>query len=121
MMSKNQLTGMDTNENVGSGKKFDSGKPAMSLIPYKPLAEVAKVLMFGAEKYGRDNWKGGFKYTRLVDAVLRHVNQWKEGEDLDDESGISHLAHAVCGLLFLLFFVLTEDTYKHLDDRLEEK
>ena len=33
-----------------SGKKFDSEKPKMYLLPPKATLEVAKVLTFGADK-----------------------------------------------------------------------
>ncbi len=99
-----------------AGVKFDHGKPRMSLIPTAPLLEIAKAFTFGAEKYGDHNWRNGFTWTRISDAVLRHVLAWKEGEDKDPESGLSHLAHAACGILFLLEFELKnigkDDRYK---------
>lgn len=70
------------------------------------LEQVARVLMFGAEKYGRDNWKKGMDWTRLYDASLRHLIAWREGQDKDNETGLSHLAHASCCILFLLTYEL---------------
>lgn len=84
------------------GIKHDEGKPRMELLPTAPLVEIAKVLSFGAEKYSPHNWRGGFDYSRLVGATLRHLTAWNDGEDKDEESGISHLAHAGCCILFLL-------------------
>lgn len=86
----------------GEGKKFDEGKPRMSLLPYQPLLEVVKVLEFGAKKYGDYNWRGGMDWMRLIDAALRHCFAWLSGENVDKESGLDHLAHAACNLLFLL-------------------
>ena len=40
-----------------TGLKFDSEKPRMDLLPPKAISEVAKVLGFGAEKYGPENWR----------------------------------------------------------------
>jgi hypothetical protein len=35
-------------------------------------------------------------------ALLRHLFAWWRGEELDPESGLSHLAHAGCCLMFLM-------------------
>ena len=42
---------------MSKGIKYDSAKPKMNLLPPKAILEVAKVLTFGAEKYGAENWK----------------------------------------------------------------
>ncbi len=84
------------------GTKHDNGKPQLSLIPYSALEQEAKVMGFGAKKYSRHNYKKGFDYSRLIDAALRHVSQFNDGEDTDPESGESHLAHARCCLGMLI-------------------
>ena len=88
------------------GVKFDTGKPPMGLLPWKALTEIAKVLDFGAKKYNSYNWAKGMKWSRLYDAALRHLSVWIEGEDKDQETGLSHLAHAGCCILFLLTYEL---------------
>ncbi len=101
------------------GVKFDEQKASMSLLPYKPLLEVVKVLDYGATKYGRYNWRKGMSWSRLIDATLRHVFAWVDGEDNDKESELSHIAHAACNLLFLLQYKVD---YPEKDDRfLEER
>lgn len=85
-----------------SGTKHDGGKAPLSLIPYEALVAEAEVLAFGARKYAAHNWRGGFEWTRLIDAALRHLLAFNSGEDKDPESGLSHLAHARCCLGFLL-------------------
>jgi hypothetical protein len=62
------------------------------------MEAIARVREFGAKKYDRDNWKKGFKVTRSIAACLRHVFLFLGGETNDSESGLSHLAHAVCCL-----------------------
>jgi hypothetical protein len=84
------------------GRKDDEGKAPLSIIPYEALVEAAKVFGFGAEKYTRDNWRGGFEWTRLIDAALRHINEFNNGEDTDKESGHSHIGHALCCLMMLM-------------------
>ena len=66
------------------------------------MEETVKVLTFGATKYARDNWKFVDDSKRgYFDALQRHVWAWRQGEILDKESGIHHLAHAMCCLMFL--------------------
>lgn len=96
------------------GKKNDQGKPMLSLIPTGPLLEVGKVLTYGAAKYDPYNWTKGIKWSRLIDAKLRHTLAFNSGEDLDPESGLPHLAHSICSDLFLLEFMRT---HRELDDR----
>lgn len=84
------------------GRKFDGGKLRYGLTPPLAFAEMVKVLTFGAEKYEPDNWKKvPESKTRYFDALERHVWAWKMGEQIDPESGIHHLAHAMCCLAFL--------------------
>jgi hypothetical protein len=73
-------------------------------MPWDALAEVVRVLMFGMSRYGRNNWTKGMDWTRLSDAAIRHIIAWQQGQDRDEESGIHHLAHAACGLLFLVAY-----------------
>lgn len=95
--------------------KHDQGKPRMSLVPQRSLVEVAKVMTFGADKYGDYNCLGGLRYTRLADAAQRHLNAWLCREDYDRESGVNHLAHAAANLLMLLEH--QQRNMKDLDDR----
>ncbi len=92
--------------------KGDSAKPRMELLPLQTLEQVALVLGHGAQKYGDHNWRKGFHWTRMVGALLRHISAWMTGEFLDPESGLPHLAHAACNILFLIehqMFNLGED------------
>lgn len=87
------------------GVKSDQGKPGMDLIPYDALAEVARVLDFGAQKYSPGNWAKGMKLSRLIAACERHLGEFKEGRDIDPESSLNHIAHATCNLLFMLWMI----------------
>lgn len=84
------------------GRKFDGDKLRYDLIPPLALEEMVKVLTFGAQKYEPDNWqKVPESKRRYFAAMNRHIWKWKMGEQLDPESGIHHLAHAMCCLYFL--------------------
>jgi hypothetical protein len=85
------------------GRKYDSGKPEMALLPPYALEAVARVLTIGAKKYDRDNWKKvpDAQY-RYIGAALRHINELQKGNLVDDETGEHHFAHAICCLMFVL-------------------
>jgi hypothetical protein len=93
-----------------TGVKFDNDKPQWSLLPFKALKEVVDVLTYGAKKYAPDNWKKvPNAKQRYIDAGFRHFTAYAAGEKLDPETGKSHLAHALCCLLYLLAFEIGED------------
>lgn len=94
--------------------KFDNGKEPMNLLAGVWLKGVSKVLKFGAIKYNSWNWRQGFSYSRLGDALNRHFWSWNEGEDFDPESGLHHLLHLSCCAMFL--YVMTQE-HPELDDR----
>ena len=85
------------------GRKFDTEKPRTYLLPPKALMEVSRVLTIGAEKYDEQNWrKLDNLQNRYTGAALRHLFAHMDGEVLDPETNLSHIAHAVCCLLFKL-------------------
>lgn len=83
--------------------KADGGKLMMSLIEPQFIKGTAKVLTLGAEKYEVDNWKKCEDRKRYEDALLRHIYDYLQGNKRDNESGVSHLYHAACNLMFLDF------------------
>jgi hypothetical protein len=100
--------------NTAGGTKHDNGKPPMELLARGWLEGVADVLAFGANKYGRWNWAKGLAQSRLIGAALRHIHAFNSGEDLDKESGLSHLYHASCCLMMASEMMRTRPD---LDDR----
>jgi hypothetical protein len=111
------------------GYKEDKGKPRMELLPPSALVEAAKVFTFGAVKYdpilpdGRrddrtsaNNWRQGMRWGRTYGAMQRHLQAWWDGEDLDPESGESHLSHALCCLMMLSEYEQKKEFHIH-DDR----
>lgn len=91
-------------ENTSVFVKNDKGKLRWSLMPFKQLEEVVKVLMEGAKKYGADNWKNCDDISRYKDALMRHCTAYIEDEKNDPEDNLPHLAHAICNCLFLMWF-----------------
>jgi hypothetical protein len=87
------------------GVKTDTGKARWDLLPWREVGEVVGVLTFGLSKYQPDNWQrvSGAR-ARYFAAAQRHLTLWWLGEARDPESGLSHLGHAACCLLFLMWF-----------------
>lgn len=96
------------------GTKLDAGKNQLGLISSIFLFGLGRVLTFGATKYAAHNWRKGIAYSRLYDALMRHLWAWWDGEDTDPETGESHLDHAACCLMFLRELSQTKPS---LDDR----
>lgn len=88
------------------GVKFDQGKNRLDLLPIDAIETVGQVLSFGAAKYGERNWEAGMSYGRLIGAALRHLFAYARGIDKDEETGLPHLSHAACCILFLLSYQL---------------
>lgn len=95
------------------GTKHDDGKPPMGLLPWDALTEVAKVLDYGAVKYSVNGWRDVRPCSRYLDAAFRHLGAFVQEGDLDDESGLPHLAHAACCVLFLLSFYTRDLECRH--------
>lgn len=95
-------------------KKADTEKVRLEFLPVQPLLDVGEVLTYGAVKYGPRNWEKGLAWHRAYGATLRHLFAWWSGETYDPETGLNHLAHAACNILFLLEY---SKTYQEGDDR----
>lgn len=86
-----------------------SKKPPMSCVPLNVVQEVAIALHEGALKYGRFNWREtGVRPSVYMDATLRHLFAWYEGEDLDPDSGISHVTKAIASMIVLRDAMLSD-------------
>lgn len=82
--------------------KADKGKLELSLVNPRLVKAVAEVRMYGTKKYGdSENWRK-VEPKRYVDALYRHLLAYIEGNEVDEESGLSHLAHMACNISFLL-------------------
>lgn len=83
--------------------KFDDNKTDWELFDFSLFEPIVRVLMFGEKKYGRNNWRKGHYTIKVFNALLRHLFAYIKGEDLDKESGLSHLGHAGACLMFLFY------------------
>jgi hypothetical protein len=75
-------------------------KAPMSVVPMGVIAEVGVAMLEGASKYGRHNFRAiGVRNSVYFDATMRHLISWWEGEDIDPDSGLSHLTKAIASLV----------------------
>ena len=83
-------------------EKFDQGKLRYDLLPPDALEAVTAIFTMGQAKYGDRNWEQGMDWNRAFAAAQRHMWAWQAGEDMDQESGLPHLAHAAVNMLFII-------------------
>lgn len=87
-----------------------------SLVGFSELLEgVGGVLGFGAKKYSPNNWKKGIPAMKLIGSSMRHWLAYNRGEIDDKESGMPHLHHLGCELMFIMYFI--EHPLEGWDDR----
>lgn len=101
----------------GSGARFNEGKADYSLLPLCTLEDEVRVWMHGQKKYAAFNWAKGMPWSVPLACALRHLSQWQQGKDLDDESGLPHLAHVMANIRMLTLY---SRTYLEGDDRPKE-
>lgn len=99
------------------GKKDDQTKVRLDLLSIPALLGLGNVLTHGAIKYEPRNWEAGIQYGRVFGAVLRHLFAWWLKEDYDKDSGLHHIDHAMCELMFLSHYVKAQSHYQKFDDR----
>jgi len=85
--------------------KDDKEKLRYDLIPPEVLESLARVMTFGAKKYGDHNWKKGEKH-RYRAAYYRHDIAEAKGELVDQESGFLHAEHKLCNAAFEYYIQL---------------
>lgn len=82
------------------GRKFDIGKLRWDLLPIDVIEQIVDILTYGSKKYDPNNWQRVATWRHWA-AMMRHLSKYKQGEKLDQESKKSHLAHALCDLVFI--------------------
>jgi hypothetical protein len=98
----------------GSGARYNDNKPDFSLIPLCTLEDEARVWMHGRAKYAAWNWAKGMPWSVPYACTIRHLSAWQRGEDIDAESHLPHLAHAMCNLRMLTLYA---QSFPEGDDR----
>jgi hypothetical protein len=90
-------------------------KIPISTVSGPVLAEIGVAMLEGDRKYGRHNYRVvGVKGSVYYDAAFRHLVSWFEGEDIDPDSGLSHITKAITSLVVLRDAMIQD---KFIDDR----
>lgn len=89
---------------MDKGLRYNGNKVRLSLVPPEFLLAVAEVLEFGATKYDANNWRkfDSDQVKGCIDSVMRHLEAYRMGQWLDEESNLPHLAHAATNLAFMI-------------------
>lgn len=90
----------------GQALHFSEGKPGVDQIPPQILIELGEVFSYGEQKYFRDNWLRGNEWHEFYGSALRHLFKFWMGEDIDPESKLPHLAHALWNVMALRVYQL---------------
>jgi len=102
------------------GLRYNEGKPKWSLVDFKSLEPMVRVLEYGAEKYttkdcsGRDNWKKGMPVQEVCESMLRHTFALLEGEMIDSESGKEHIGHVQANAMFIAYMLREKSEFNNL-------
>jgi len=90
-------------EGVNPKQAFGDAKVPLHLVPAPAMVSIAMGLKEGARKYGAYNWRTlTVEAQTYLGATLRHLMAWQDGEDIDPDSGNSHLSHAMASLAILV-------------------
>jgi len=101
-----------TPEHVAPPTKVDH-----TLLPIDALEEVSRALMVGKNRFGAWNWAlHPLTYTEYLAKAQRHILAFQQGEDIDPGTGRTHIACAICDLMFLQSHMIkgrsTDDRFK---------
>jgi hypothetical protein len=105
---------MDSLKVDNSAPRSDAGKRRLDLVSAVAIEGLADVLTFGAKKYAAHNWRKGMDWSRVIASLKRHLSEFEKGVDTDPESGLKHIDHVMCYVMFLSEYSLTHTA---LDDR----
>lgn len=99
-MSDGEVRVVDPQTGGAKGQKL----ARFDLIPAAALMHLAELYGKGAEKYEDRNWERGYRYGLSFGAMQRHLWAFWNGEYIDPESGLPHLAHAAWHCMTLMQF-----------------
>lgn len=96
--------------------RFNQGKVQWSLVDFKSIESLPKVLEFGAKKYSRNNWKKGLDLNQILDSLSRHLFALMDGQINDPESGLPHIGHVMCNAMFFEYHLNKQKSERDNDE-----
>ena len=109
------LKELNKKEQINDSEKaarFNEGKPQWSLIHFKSLEPMIRVLEFGTLKYAPRNWQKSMPLDKILESMQRHLAALFDGEEVDSESGISHMGHIQANAMFYNYHKEKENELK---------
>ncbi len=106
---------LDKIKNSNPKDSVGTKKVPFSTVPAPVIAEIGLAMLEGSRKYRRHNYRAiGVRASVYYDACMRHLTAWWEGENIDPDSGLSHVTKALACLTVLRDAMLLD---KCVDDR----
>ncbi len=88
---------------MNQSQKQDEGKPRLELVPAGTETRIAMVMAQALEKYTVNSWLD-VEPRRFIGALMRHLEAYREGENIDPDSGLPHIDHVMTNAVFLSYF-----------------
>ena len=92
-----------------SALRYNTGKPKWSLVHMHSLVPMIRVLEYGALKYAPFNWQKPMKRDEVLDSMQRHLAALIDGNELDDESGLTHIGHIMANAMFYSYHFVEKE------------
>lgn len=90
--------------------RYNQGKLKWSLVHYKSLEPMIRVLEYGSKKYAAWNWQKGLNREEILESMMRHLVALMDHQEIDPESQEHHIGHLFCNCMFYSYFnVISED------------
>ena len=100
-------------------QRHNEGKLSWSILDFKALEPLVKVMMYGEKKYARHNWKNGMDMQVIMDCAMRHMTDLLNGETIDLESGLPIVGHLMANIMMISHYQQKEET-DHMRDFVKE-
>ncbi len=104
---------------IGDENKFDGEKVRLDLVEPSLIEAIGKVRTYGVKKYTDEQSWRKIETSRYVAAAMRHFEAYRKGESNDAESGMPHLWHCACNLMFLIELEKEQQTKQTFSDGFE--
>lgn len=85
--------------------RYNTDKLHWSLVDFKSLEPLVRVLEYGTKKYSKDNWKKGLDTTEVLESLSRHLFSLMAGEEIDSESQLPHIGHIMANAMFYEYMI----------------
>ena len=92
-----------------SALRYNTGKPQWSLVHMQSLVPMIRVLEYGALKYAPFNWQKPAERDTLINSMQRHMAALIDGNELDDESGLTHIGHIMANAMFYSYHFVEKE------------